>query len=240
MKNTITINYQEGQNRKGLAAEIAGITGEEKKYLGAPSMAYQVGGLTINREGNIELDSSAGIEELESLVEQLSERGYSLELPEGIAPAAEEAPKPISGLEVSIPQEVLDGPTRGNLADFIAGKDTLIKHALGIEDTAFELDEDNVVFPWFKDRNITPEEGRAYMVFISKLVELAKKLKRVNAKEDKAVPNEKYAFRCLLIRLGLNGKEYKEERKILLSRLSGSSAFRDGKKKEAEDNAVSE
>ena len=42
-----------------------------------------------------------------------------------------------------------------------------------------------------------------------------------------------YAFRCFLLRLGFIGEEYKAERKILLSKLSGSSAFKSGKAKEA-------
>ena len=54
---------------------------------------------------------------------------------------------------------------------------------------------------------------------------------RVTAKE-KEVDNEKYAFRCFLLRLGFIGEEYKTERKILLKNLSGSSAFRNGAKKE--------
>ena len=51
--------------------------------------------------------------------------------------------------------------------------------------------------------------------------------KRVTATE-KPVDNEKYAFRCFLLRLGFIGSEYKAERKILLKNLSGSSAFKNG------------
>jgi hypothetical protein len=57
------------------------------------------------------------------------------------------------------------------------------------------------------------------------------KQKRITAKE-KPVDNEKYAFRCLLLRLGFIGAEYKEERKILLQNLSGSPAFKGGAKNE--------
>ena len=57
--------------------------------------------------------------------------------------------------------------------------------------------------------------------------------KRINAKE-KEVDNEKYAFRCFLLRLGFIGAEYKAERKILLRNLSGSSAFKSGKANEKE------
>ena len=52
------------------------------------------------------------------------------------------------------------------------------------------------------------------------------------AKKEKEVENEKYAFRCFLLRLGFIGKDYKDERKILLRNLTGSSAFKGGAKNE--------
>lgn len=51
---------------------------------------------------------------------------------------------------------------------------------------------------------------------------------------EKPTDNEKYAFRCFLLRLGFIGVEYKEARKILLRNLTGSSAFKSGQSKEAE------
>jgi hypothetical protein len=56
---------------------------------------------------------------------------------------------------------------------------------------------------------------------------MSKNATRVTATE-KAVDNEKYAFRCFLLRLGFIGSEYKAERKLLLKNLSGSSAYRNG------------
>ena len=38
--------------------------------------------------------------------------------------------------------------------------------------------------------------------------------------------NEKYAMRIWLLRLGMNGPEYKDERRILMQNLSGNCAFR--------------
>ena len=40
--------------------------------------------------------------------------------------------------------------------------------------------------------------------------------------------NDKYAFRCFLLRLGFIGDEYKIARKVLLRYLTGNSAFRYG------------
>ena len=56
---------------------------------------------------------------------------------------------------------------------------------------------------------------------------MAKNCKRITAKE-KATDNDKYAFRCFLLRLGFIGNEFKMERKVLLEKLEGSSAFRSG------------
>ena len=48
---------------------------------------------------------------------------------------------------------------------------------------------------------------------------------RIQAKAV-ATDNEKYAMRVWLLRLGMNGPEYKEERRILMEKLSGHAAFR--------------
>ena len=51
---------------------------------------------------------------------------------------------------------------------------------------------------------------------------------------EQEVENEKYAFRCFLLRLGFIGAEYKNALKILLRNLSGNAAFRDAKNAEAD------
>ncbi len=48
---------------------------------------------------------------------------------------------------------------------------------------------------------------------------------RIQAKEI-AGENEKYAMRIWLLRLGMNGAEYKEERRIMTQNLAGHAAFR--------------
>lgn len=96
-----------------------------------------------------------------------------------------------------------------------------------------EVADNTVKFPWFADCGA--DECKAYTHFVSALCELAANAKRVTAKE-KETDNDKYAFRCFLLRLGFIGSEYKEERKILLRNLTGSSSFRNGGAK----NEVSE
>lgn len=71
------------------------------------------------------------------------------------------------------------------------------------------------------------QDNKAYTAFISALCKLSANAKRVSMTE-KPVDNEKYAFRCFLLRLGFIGREHKTTRKILLRNLEGSSAFKNG------------
>ena len=73
----------------------------------------------------------------------------------------------------------------------------------------------------------SPEEIKAYMDFVTALCRMAKEAKRITAK-DKPTENEKYTFRCFLLRLGFIGDEFKQSRKILLQNFTGSSAWKNG------------
>ena len=57
------------------------------------------------------------------------------------------------------------------------------------------------------------------------MVKAAKEQKKINPKET-IEENEKYYMRSWLVRLGFDGKEGKEVRDILLSKLKGHTAFR--------------
>ena len=112
-----------------------------------------------------------------------------------------------------------------NLTKLLKAKGRLIRKALAVDKLSIEVTDSTVKFPWFSECGT--DECKAYTHFISALCELAANAKRVTAKE-KETDNDKYAFRCFLLRLGFIGSEYKEERKILLRNLTGSSAFRNG------------
>lgn len=86
------------------------------------------------------------------------------------------------------------------------------------------IDENTVCFEgfhWAADA----DHATAYTQFAALMFQMAAKQKRVQAKEVNS-ENEKYAFRIWLLRLGMNGDEYKQTRKILMKNLSGSGAFR--------------
>ena len=235
-----------GSERKALVRAIEEITECTAQYLGAPTFAYQVDYFTIEKDGTLEFDDRADSEEIENLLEQLAERGFegtAAEMPDTASEtphtAAETESRELSaetetarhgenvgltseslGLTVAIP---MDGTAVGNLKKLLEAKGNLIKKALNIDSLPIEVKEETVEFPWFETADA--DETAAYTHFISALCELSKNAKRVTAKE-KEVDNEKYAFRCFLLRLEFIGTEYKAERKILLRNLSGSAAFK--------------
>ena len=70
-----------------------------------------------------------------------------------------------------------------------------------------------------------PEKNTAFQQIACLMNKHALEQKRIQAKAVNG-DNEKYAFRIWLLRLGMNGDEYKASRKILMENLSGHSAFR--------------
>lgn len=221
----MTLNYNvTGPKRKELVSLIANFTGCDAHYKGAPSFAYEVDYFTIDRNGAVSFDDRADSEVIERLIEMLYDNSF----------AAEPADEP-TGIAIQIPAAELSEAQLLNLHAILDAKGTLIKKALGIDSLPINRIDERLDFPWFS-ADSTPEEMQAYMKFITALVDMAKNQKRITAKE-KTVDNEKYAFRCFLLRLGFIGAEYKADRKILLRNLSGSSAFKNGQTKEAKADA---
>lgn len=224
--------YYNAQDRKPLVKVISEFTGADAFYMRTPTYAYQIDYFTVTREGNLEFDDRADSEEVEGLLEFLAERGFIAEVAD--TEPAETASEEVSadtdsaehgesvGLTVEVP---LDGSAVENLTKLLEAKGKLIRRALAVESLPIEFTDSTVRFPWFADCGA--DECKAYTHFISALCELAANAKRVTAKE-KETDNDKYAFRCFLLRLGFIGLEYKTERKILLRNLTGSSAFRNG------------
>ena len=234
-----------GAKRKELVSEIARIDGSKKEYLGVPSCAYQVGDFHISKDGVVSADEEKLMDILETLMvagfepaDQPKEEGKD-EPQEAHSEAEKEVPgnepteKPMplqnggEALTIEIPLAGFDENALANLDNLIKSKGWLIKKALGIEELPIKVGEASMKFPWFK-KMPDSDECQAFTDFIGKLAEHSKKQKRISSKV-KETENEKYAFRCFLLRLGFIGTEYKKQRKILLSRLNGSAAFKGGK-----------
>lgn len=214
----IRFNIEKSQ-RKALAQKIGELTGSEVKYLGVPSCGYKIGAYTLDKEAVLH-----GDELPDDIRSELQKAGY----------AAEDEPE---ALTISMPRDFFAEQSMNNLLQLIANKETLLKHALETDSLAINECEETIEFPWFTVEK--DGDGDAYAKFITMLCEFAKNLKRVVNKPD-ASDNEKYAFRCFLLRLGMIGADYKAARKVLLRNLTGSSAFRHGKPEGGADDAVSE
>ena len=232
------IHYNITKEQRKKMVEIVGRTlGVQPIYCGAPTFAYKVGAFEITRDGSICFGDEADEAEVERVRLALREAGFVAEEDETEMTTAEVDSEEDS-LAISLPRRFFTETALKNLDALLASKGKLIQKAFNIEKAAYTLTEETIKFAWFHGK-IAEDTVRAYTDFISKLCEMAQKQKRAVAKE-KAVENEKYAFRCFLLRLGMIGDDYKTSRKILLPNLTGSSAFKCGHRREAASHEVSE
>lgn len=246
--------HRTGAERKTLVTAIGEILEVRPRCKGMPSAAYEIDYFTVTKDGALEFDDRADDEEIENLLESLADRGIAAAPAEmaqawlearaaeqegqetaTAAPedstandteeAATATPGGNSGLTVAMPRETFTDAALENLQRLVGAKAALIKKALAVEELPIEVTEERVSFPWFAETD--GDSAQAYSHFITALCDMARSQKRVTAKE-KETDNEKYAFRCFLLRLGFIGAEYKADRKILLKNLAGSSAFKNG------------
>lgn len=220
-------------DRKILVAAIGEILQIQPVYQGVPSFAYIIGGFEVDKQGTLIIAETTTDTEVDTLLEDLRLRGFTYEKEE--IETENQTQTETQGddiLTIEMPKEGFTDEAMINLENLIKGKGSLIKKALGIGVLPVELSEESISFPWFK-ADVEPEVIKAYTEFIAAICEMAKMQKRISA-TAKPVDNEKYAFRCFLLRLGFIGNDYKTTRKILLSKLSGSAAFKSGKKADTE------
>lgn len=204
-----------GDRRKEPVKVVADTTGARAKYLGMPSAACEIDCFTVTKDGTLEFDDRTDTEETEQVLEAVCAAGFACEKPQHDA------------ITIEMPKDYYTDESLVNLRRLIRSKEGLIKKAVGAKELPIVETGEKVLFPWFTD--MEPEALHAYAVLIHKLSKTAKEAKRVTAMEKKS-DNEKYAFRCFLLRLGFIGEEYKADRKALLKNLSGSSAFKTGGK----------
>jgi hypothetical protein len=205
-----------GEDRKALVNGISKILQIKAKYLGMPTAAYQIGDYTVSKNGT--LSTEGDTDAMERLVHNL--------IGDGFIPEEHEEEDEEMSISISMPTAMFDEAAMTNLKRLVESKSELMKRAFKTSELPIEEGEDRVTFPWFQ-ADANPEEIRAYTLFIQKLCEMAIRQKRIN-QTKKEIVNEKYEFRCFLLRLGLIGDEFKAERKILMRHLTGSAAFKRG------------
>lgn len=237
--------YYRAKNRKDLVKAISDFTGKKAKYLRLPTYAYQIGDFNVDKEGNLNFEDEMDSEEVQSLIAYLEKRGFTGEVeakenptvapeaePEGEIPQEKrETPQgETTRFVVALPEELVN---LANLQNLLQAKGTLIKKALGVDNLEVKEEDGKIVFPWFDGEEVP----KPYVEFIVAICQMSRNQKRISAKA-KEVTNEKYAFRCFLLRLGFIGPEFKETRKELLKNLSGSSAFKNGERKGKDDETT--
>ena len=204
-----------GESRKDLVKVISDTLGVKAEYQGMPTVAFVIGDFTVTKEGTLVFADEVNADDV--LKALAANAFYPVDEDKADEKKAQEEQ---TGLTIEIPADKVNVD---NLQKLLDAKGWLIRKALGIESLAFEVTEDKVSFPWFSytDTDLTT----ACTQFIAAICRMSVEQKRITARE-KAVANEKYAFRCFLLRLGFIGDEFKQSRKLLLANLDGSSAFK--------------
>lgn len=243
------------ENRKELVTRISELTGVESRYTFVPRCAYVIGAFTVEKDGTLTVEDGAEESIVETLKAEgmigaqmeISEETI-LEQDEPVRtsisfPLSHHTPTSIINLICMIHSRgpLISKATGGtfsadktlvsdllNHSGFIKATD-VIEFIQGREGSEGQLiglsfEEDKVVFDGFGTVE-DAESVQTFMKLAAAMNKMAISQKRVQAK-DVDDSNEKYALRIWLIRLGLNGDEYKPDRKRLMSKLSGHAAFR--------------
>ena len=216
MKMKIPYNVK-GKERQKLAQTVSEVLNTVARYQGVPSYAYEIGGCLLDRQGTLHIGSEVDGETVQRLLTYLAVQGF-------VGEAEENADQAHSGFVVSLPKDSFTDKALDNLSRLAESKGALFGRAFGVDVPMPVISGDMVSFPWFP-MTTEPDEINAYTQFVEKLCGMARALKWATA-QPMETDNDKYAFRCFLLRLGFIGDEYKAARKILLHNLTGDGGFR--------------
>lgn len=235
------------ESRKNVVKALAEHLGEKAVYAGPPSFAYKVGDITVDREGKIILEDESRVEEITAVLTECGFLGSGEEKAEAetsymgirIPVGGLEAQGIINLLNMLHAKQYLINKAIGQdgfsvsdslIADLEAGTFQDAGEVIAFIgnhegcNAGFAFLEDNILFTGFPYTE-EPVAVKAYTELVSKMVQSAGKQKRISPKPT-IEENEKYYMRAWLVRIGLGGKDVKEERAFLLSRLKGHTAFR--------------
>ena len=198
-----------GAARKAFVQAISEILGEPAIYQSVPTFAYIIGRYSVDKNGTLNCPEDADTENVQRLVSQLRERGY--------------IPENDNAFTVELSRAGFSPTALDNLKKIVASKAKLFKAAIGTDTLAIVITEDRVRFPWFTLHGLDGEAD-AYTKLISGICDMAKRQKRVVARE-RPITNYKFTMRVFLIRLGFIGPEYQIARTLLLRNLTGNSSW---------------
>lgn len=199
-----------GKERKRLAFEVGYYMHKVPVYQMLPTKSYMVDEIEITLDGVLVIPESM---DASGLFRHLASCGFS-----GLEKEEEGL------LAIEMPKDGFTQEAIERLRQLVKNRECLFKRAFGDRNLDIQIRTEQIRFPWFEYTE-DGQEITAYATFLSKLCELAKKQKRVLDKPIES-DNDRYVFRCFLLRLGLIGDQYSKTREILMRHLSGNGAFR--------------
>ena len=126
-------------DRKDMVKAISERTGLDAAYMGPPSFAYQIGAVTVNRDGTIDCEQDHS---MDGVIPLLIERGwldpgeYDLGAGEADASAEQisEQPAEVTAVAIRLPLEGWTVPEAKNLLRLVCSKQYLIRRMTGNDD----------------------------------------------------------------------------------------------------------
>ena len=225
-----------GDRRKALVAVMRDTLQDATRYLGAPSFAFQVGKYTVEKNGTVTCPDDADAAQIDTLISELAHDGFIGErIGEPAKPAEQQIIETpikeivtptldnLDRLSVEMPRDGMTPTAMENLRRLVASKATLLKKALGTDSLPITEHTDRIEFGWFRPTDDQTEIA-AYYQLVQGLCELARTQKRVLAAE-RPVESDRFALRCMLLRIGFIGGAFKDSRRVLLRNLTGSSSY---------------
>lgn len=235
-------------NRKDLVKAIEQFTGERSVYLGPPTFAYRIGDFMVDRDSTVSTENEEKAGELETV---LAAQGFGAETEEAETESGMDSTIIKIPLGTDSTQAVINTVNLLHAKKYLINKavgaerfkvsDALITslestqfttaeeaaaHIMQTEGygSGFSFEDGCIVFSGFP-YSVDSTRIKAYSELAAAMVKQAKEQRRISPKET-IEENEKYYMRVWLVRLGLDGKEAKETRKVLLEKLNGHTAFR--------------
>lgn len=249
------------EDRKAIVNRIAELTGEKLKYT-MPGYTYKGQGFTVLKDGTLEAEEDADQAVISTLIEEglilgadepatkpqeaeTEEGGLTVSLPTtGHTGATLRNLVNLVFTRASLLNKSLgtsfrvdEGLTDALQSDSAAATaETFLKALADYEAEngkamdGLAITAETITFGPMPDEE-DPAKVQTFMKLCSLMNKQAKEQNRIQAKAVND-ENEKYALRIWLLRLGMNGPEFKDERRVLMANLSGHCAFRTEAEKE--------
>ena len=240
------------ENRKEIVKRLEALTGEKAKYTRLPRCAYEIGEFTVERDGALVTSEAAS----QDIINVLIAEGLIVSSGVGAVPEINTADirMPLNKHSVqSLINLINIIYTWGPLMSKATGGHFQVKKSLitalnsqnfsnvdavlaFIEENNSELEgisfgqHGDIIFAGFDDAVSIRNSG--VYARLAHLINKATLASKHIAAQEITEPNEKYAMRCWLVKLGMTGEDLKFDRAVLLAGLNGDSVFRANHNKE--------